>query len=624
MDPWNHDLSPEPARSPPPKMTSLTDYEVWDHDQTSIASEHERVQMNWTAPVDDNTFSSDPSLELRVRNSLLSSVPKNVLSHHLQAQSPLVPLNQNRPMSTRNRSFGDKREADHLTREVKWDQHVEQLQTHLVDTMPRRSGVVSQNRDELDELSKLHKTIEVLSASNTRLTEENKILNTKFEEERKHSNNISVLFKESQNNEERIRDELKRCQGELEAVNSRCLVFQESLERAKSRCGQLESKLSDSSSIETSKVLVERAHALEAENRRLLNQSERSLVALDEKANDCQSLSEENTKLRERLSKIASCKDISVQTDSRVYNSVAVQPTSAVLGLDANSISERLSNARDATERTILIRQHQDEVARLVNEHEENIRDLEFRHSNRLKEVEEQSSEELMTRLQQLRRSLTAENQKRIEEMERKHRQELTKIREERDRKIASTTNALETSLAQVTASTQQLEQEHQRRIALENRLEELSNEYQNERNSLMKQHRQEVEALRLTVEHEKVLLLEAIQKGCNEVITNSRHLAVMSNRNPISRGIISKSVQPPDSTQEYTSYFTSPLSIDVSASSHLSSTKNVDNTKIGTEKEAFHTKNEQSNFTTITPTSLSLSLAETEALVQKVLGGSL
>lgn len=624
MDDWSQDLTPEPARLPPPKQAELHESDMWDGEQGSLPSLPDPITDTWPAPDDDNTFSSEPSLGNRVYATLQGSVPRSIVSQHLRNRNhhnPLGQLDPNVPHKTRARKPHPDSGMTSVPREIKLEHTLEQLRRELKEARAKISelNLVSQNVDA-EALSKLHKAIEVLSASNTRLTEEKESLQLKLEEELSRCKNLETAVKDSREEYAKTKQELQSCQAELEHVTTQLIETQTAFELVNGKCQKLEQRLTEHSSYDTQAMramrksnqeLHSRAQSLEAENKDLYKQAELQMAALESKCKECLNLTEEKAILLRRVDKNPSSK---VQTDFVQTKEVEVQTSFSEK--DVTSVSERLASVREATERTNLLRQHQQETSRLIEDHEQSLRDLEQRHSQRLQEVEEQAAEELANKLLQLRRSLTAAHQNRLDEMEKRHRQELTKTREDRDRKVAIATDSLEAALAQVTASAEQLEQDSQARLALEHRLDTLIRDHALDRQTLLEQHQRDMEKFRVCAEEKRASLLDEIQRGCNEVFSGSRC---------------------PTDTSPSTTNAPSGLEIgDVKARhgeprlSALSPRSEGTTSTMFSQPQADETKEEvskprkcHSTFQASSSLSLSQSLAETEAIVLKVLGGN-
>lgn len=623
MDDWSQDLSPEPARTPPPKMTDLQDYDFWDADHLSLASLPNPAADLWPTHGDDHTFSSDASLGARVQSTLQHSVPKNVLSHHLRQHVPLATLNPNRP-STMMRPRTAKTEPTLVPRELKSRHNpLEQLKTQLAEANTKVAELTEKQRVEDEELTQLHKTVEILSASNSRLTEEKAALHSKFEEESNRCKRLEAAVKNFQDESTSSKLELQSCQAALDATNAKLTESQRDLANSNAKCQHLETQLTERPSIDTRAIremrksnqeLNTRTHALEEENRELRKQADERMAALTDKCEECAALTEECAILRRRLDKGRN-QDAYVQTDSVETNCVEVQTESASGGFDPIAMSERLSGAREVLERTSLLRRHQEEIARLVHDHEQNISDMEKRHSQRLQEVEDQAAEEVATKVLQTRRSLTSDHQKRLDEMQRRHRTELVKVRDERDRKIATLTDSLEEALAQVTTTTEQLEQECHAHRLLEGRLEELSVDCEREKKTLLEHYHHELQTVRITAEDERASLLDEIQRGCNEVITDKRRHS-----------------EEPSSTESTASKFdfgVGPMRQDPSPVNELPRVSQTASALAdqplagGARDQTFKPRNLPLTSNSGYSLSLSQSLAETEAMVMELLGGS-
>jgi hypothetical protein len=621
MDDWSHDLSPEPARAPPPKMTDLKDYDFWDADHLSLASLPDPAADLWPAHGDDHTFSSEPSLGARVESTLQCSVPKNVLSHHLRQHAPLATLHPNRPSTMRPRTA--KADPTLVPRELRARHRLEELKTQLTEANAQVADLTEKQRVEDEELAKLHRTVEILSTSNARLTEEKGALHSKIEEESNRYKSLEATIKSFQDESTSSKLELQRCQAAFDATRAKLTETQRDLAHSNAQCQHLETQLTERPSIDTRAIREMRKsnqelnscnHALEEENRELRQQAEEQMTALNAKCEEYAALTEECAILRRQLDKGPS-RNVFAQTDSVETSCVEVQTEAASGGFDPTMISERLSGAREVLERTSLLRRHQEEVARLVHDHEQNVSDMEKRHSRRLQEVEDQAAEEVATKVLQTRRSLTSDHQKRLDEMQRRHRTVLVKVREERDRKIATLTDSLEEALAQVTATTEQLDHEYQARRVLEGRLEALSVDCEREKNILLEHHHNELQTMRANAEDERATLLDEIQRGCNEVITDKRRYseAPISTRTTASQfdfgvGPIREEPFPPNEL--------TPVSLTAAVSAGQALTG-------GDRTETLKPRNPPLTSQRGYSLSLSQSLAETEAIVLELLGGS-
>ena len=626
MEDWSQDLTPEPARAPPPKMMDFSVSEIWDADQSSLPSLPDPFPA--AADDDNNTFSSEKSLEARVQATLHSSVPKSVLSQHLRHQ-PLTKLEPNRDRPTasfrQTKSSSYKTNTTTVPREVKLEHHLEKLRRELAQANAKIVELTQSPISGEEEVTKLHKTIEVLSASNTRLAEEKESLRILREEESSRCINLETALKDAQHEFGGAKKEVQACRQELEDVTTRLTEQQTAADNANTKCQELEVQLAENSSQDTRDMrelrksnheLHTREQKIVEENKELRKQAEERMVALDAKCKECLTLTNERTILRRRLEKAPTSQNVSVQTDSVQTKCMEVQTDSVAGGVDASSISERLTRVREATERTGLLRQHQDEVAHLTEDHEQTISDLERRHVQRLQEAEEQAAEEQATKMQQVRRSLTTEHQKRLDEMERRHRRELAKIREERDRKLGTTTDSLEAALAQVTAATEQLEQESQKRLDVESNLETLRHDYAHEKKYLLEQHQNDIETFRISLEEERTSLLDEVQRGCNQVIVASRRLVVT-----------------PASTKTASTHFdfdVRTMRQEVPRLRELSPISQTTTSTTANQPLTDKAKQEVPLLTKLPPSSqtrssmtLSQSLAETEAFVLQVLGGT-
>ena len=650
MDDWSQDFSPEPARSPPPKMTDLNVYDFWDADQLSLASIPDATADLWPAHGDDHTFSSEPSLGARVQSSLQRSVPKNVLSHHLRQHAPLATVHPNRPSTTRPRTAKTNPGSASTARELKAGHELEHMRVQLAEASAKiadltgklraeeeevtklRSTVAEANakiadmtaksKAEDDELAKLRKTMEILSASNARLSEDKEDLRSKIEEESRRSKSFEASIKNFQGESTSANRQLQRCQADLHETKTRLMEIQGELAHSNARCQQLDTQLTERPSIDTRAIremrksnqeLNSRLHTLEEENRELRKQAEERMVASNAKCNECLSMAEECKTLRLRLDR-GPCQNAFAQTDSIVTNSMEVQTESVMGGFDPITITERTSGAREGLERTSLLRRHQEEVARLVHDHEQLLSDLESRHSQRLQELEDQVAEEVALKVLQTQRSLTSDHQKRLDEMQRRHRTELVKIRGERDRKLATLTDSLEEALEQVAATTELLEHESQTRRVLEDRLEALNVDCEREKKILLEHHSHELQTVQMIAQDEKAALLDEIQRGCDEVIIDRRRIleAPSSARTTVAQ---SDSAVESVSQEVFTLNELPPVSQSTSTDAGQSLAGGSRNVISRLRKLPFTVQGGYSS-------SLSQSLAETEAMVLEVLGG--
>ena len=649
MDDWSQDLSPEPAKGPPPKMTDLNDFDFWDADQLSLASLPDPATDLWPAQGDDQTFSSEPSLGARVQSTLECSVPRNVLSHHLRQKAPLATLLLNQSSTTRTRTAKSNPKIALASRDMKSDHPSEKLKAQLaeatvkiVDLMGKHKAEDEQaakllqkiaeanatiadlsekSREKENELENLHRTIEMLSTSNARLTEERDALRSKVEVESSRSKGYEAAMKSFQDESMIAQQELQHCRTELDETKTTLTELQSDLAHSNARCQQLDTQLTERPSIDTRAIremrksnqeLNSRMHTLEEENRKLRKQVEDGVIASNVKCMDCLSLTEECTILRQRLEK-RPCQNASVQTNSVETNVVEVQ-TDAIGGFDPINLSERVSGAREVLERTSLLRRHQEEVARLVHDHEQLISDLEKTHTQRLQEMEEQVAEEVLTKVQQTRRSLASDHLKRLDEMQRRHRAELVKIRSERDQKLASLTDSLEEALEQVAVTTEQLEHECQTRRVLERRLEAVGVDFEREKEILLEHHRHELRTARMIAQDERATLLDEIQRGCDEIITDRRRVLEAPSSTTTNVTQFDFAVGPVRQEGPATKEL-SPVSQSTSSSAGQSQAGGVRD-GISTMRNLPFTVQTGHSF------SLSQSLAETEAMVLEVLGG--
>lgn len=679
MDDWSNDLTPEPARRPPPKRMDLSNDEIWDGDQSSLPS---------LPPDETATFSSDPSLGARVISNLQTSVPKHVLSRRPRIVEPVDPSPRRRPSPALLKPMSARSARRNVPREIKLDNQLELLRKELAEA---NATIEKLQHEPRDDLTRLHKTIEVLSASNTRLAEEAKALQLRVTEE---TTKCSTALAEAHNEETAARLALQACNDELRAAKEAMAMEKQTVVRYTRTCEQLESQLTERHS-EESQALAElrrfndemsaKTRDVEERNKELHKQIEESMRALDLKCKECMDLAQERTILRSRLerplshdaavqtdsvetismgiqtdSDVVETKSIEIQTDLDVVDTRAIEiqtdsnvvetrsidiqtdsnlvetrsieiqtdPNVELGDLKSNTISERLTRIREATERTGLQRQHQKEVASLAEEHEQTIRAMEHRYSQRLDENEKQAAEEQTSKLNHVRRSLQAEHQKSLDEMERRHREELCRERSERGRKMSVTTEALEVALSEVAVTTQQLEEESRARAAAEGSLARLSINFEREKKDLVEQHEHTVVALRASCEDDRASMLDDIQAGCNQVFLDSRRLTLPLPTKAVDYMLTREAVEPITGTTKTVSFM--PTEEVQESFLSILSPRDPPSTKSPTSQFEFDWSKEDDGdmSQTLTPgsnatTTVSQSLAETEAFVLQVLGGS-
>lgn len=496
-----------------------------------------------------------------------------------------------------------------ISREVKLERHLEQVRIDL----EKANAKINELMQSSEDAGKLQKTIEVLSANNTRLTKDKEELELKLtegkealelkltEETRKRSSVESEL-KVAKEEVILTKEELNACRTEMLKLRRRLAEKETQLNEANNRCHDFETQVTELSAQESkalkdlqrsSKESLTKGQTLSEENSNLRQQAEETAAALEAKCKECLDLQDEGNALRRRLDRPVS-NDASVQTELVQTSCIEIQ-TEPVRDFETSSIvSERLTMIREATERTGVFRQHQDELSLLAEDHERAIQELERQHTKRVREMEEQASDEQATKIQQLRRSLKTNSQKQMDEMSTHHRKELSKLRKDNSRKLGQTTASLEVALDQVKASTEQLEGETRIRTALAAELEKLQRDYKEEKATLLQQHHEQVEALRAGWEEERTSLLDEIQQGCNQVILDSRRVLT------------------PSST-------TVP---NVTPSSAVPKAR-FDFRLEASNKEADAPDQLSPNSQTSSGSTVSQSLAETEAFVLKVLGTS-
>jgi hypothetical protein len=608
MDDWSNDLTPEPARLPPPRMVmDLSASEIWDADQSSLPS---------LSPDETATFSSDPSLGVRVLSNLHTSVPKHVLSRRPQN----VEVENRRTAIAKPTSLrsADKR---NVPREIKLDHQLEKIRRKLEEA---NATIEKMKQEPVEELTRWQKTIEVLSASNTRLTEEAKALQARVGEDAAKYSNMETSLKDAQEATACAEAELQACHAELDAAKAALEGQEQTVEEYTRKYEELEEQLVERSSRESQTLrelrvsnneLWTKANGMEEQNKDLRKQAEESLRALDSKCKECLDLTKERTVLRARAERPAS-QDASAQTDVPKTRSIEVQTDSnAQIGdLKSTAMSERLTRIREVTERTGLLREQEDEIAQLMEDHEETIRSMERRHNQRLQELEEQAAEEQTSKLQQVRRSLQSEHQKRLDEMEKRHRAELSKERNERSRKVGLTAESLEVALEEVAVATQQLEEESCARATAEASLQQLASNFESERQTLIEQYEHEIGILRANWVDEKELLFDDIQTGCNQVFLDSRRLMLPSSAKPVSCAHLDEAH---DASSQSPNLPVSPSN--VSAVQSPTSQFEFDWSK----GDATISQAKHAPVSTASAISVSKSLAETEAYVLKMLGGT-
>eukprot|EP00546_Thalassionema_frauenfeldii_P010618 CAMPEP_0178918936 /NCGR_PEP_ID=MMETSP0786-20121207/14118_1 /TAXON_ID=186022 /ORGANISM="Thalassionema frauenfeldii, Strain CCMP 1798" /LENGTH=170 /DNA_ID=CAMNT_0020592731 /DNA_START=75 /DNA_END=587 /DNA_ORIENTATION=- len=168
-------------------------------------------------------------------------------------------------------------------------------------------------------------------------------------------------------------------------------------------------------------------------------------------------------------------------------------------------------------------------------------------------------------------------------------------MRDELNQQLDATANSLDMAMNQVKATTEQYEHESQRRCSLEDEVERLTTYYKQQILNLSKQHKKEISSLTSNWERERTCVLDEIQEGCTDIINARRRkpapIQTFSTSLPENHEQFQFSVL--HSTEDQSAFIRSPTS--------------------------------QTTATSITAasTSVSQSLAETEAFVQKVLGGN-
>jgi myosin heavy subunit len=477
MPEWSEDLTPEPQATPPPQLDDYEESEIFWEDA-------------------DATFASDSSLGRQVHAHLNKSVPTFISPDWGR---PGVPQ---QPQRYRGASPITHDRMKHELQETQ--NQLKQARNKILEM----TGLVEHS--SCPEVGKLEKTIEVLSATNTRLAEEKRAIEKRVAAHEDAHSLLEKALEESNLKSKQLEQVLEKCRADLKITQDLEERKGRELEEVQAKHKLTEAKLAETLSDKRRTVselsksnheLNSRVQSLQQENQQLKKLSEESTVALDAKCQECLELMQERTVLRRRLEKPRQC-DAAVQTNEAFT-------------------SDRLTRIRQASERTGILRQHQEEVARLVEKHESQLSEMESRHLERLAEVQEQAIQEGATQAQQYQQNQTKQHQRRLEEMEDKHRADTKRMKEEYERKLAATTDSLELALEHVADVTEQLEEESRTRQNLDSRLEEMCNE----KTRLCEQHQAEIESLKVAWESERAALLTDIQRGCDRVITEHRRV---------------------------------------------------------------------------------------------------
>mmetsp|Transcript_22657 Transcript_22657/g.33452 ORF Transcript_22657/g.33452 Transcript_22657/m.33452 type:complete len:595 (+) Transcript_22657:82-1866(+) len=535
-----------------------------------------------------DTFSTDPTLGERVYTSLERDVPQNCtsLSGRKYNSSLDVTLNNHPTLSHRTTQA----RSDIVVKELKKNDFAQKIGSHSF----------------AQEVTRLYKTIELLSLSNNKLVEEKEDLQSKLSEQIKRNLVAEKTLCESEKEFSNAKKDLNESRSELQECISKMSRQKEDLENVNSKHCDIAAKYKEledryyicklelQKGLDSDQELNNEIRSLLAENRKLRKEKEVNLSTLNLKVEENQSLEDEN-------------KRIIAQGDNSTYKTVALQTNmveTASIGIQTESLqcssrfvghgskTDHLSRVREISERTALLREHQKDIDLVKEEYEDQIREIEVRHLEQLRELEKQTVEQHGTMLQQCKRSQVIKYQKRLIEVEEQHQMDMSKIRDEFNQQLAATAESVGVAMNEVKAATEQYEDESQKRLSLEEKLERLTKDYEQQTLNVTKQHAREIASLTSTWKKERTLLLDEIQVGCAELIDSRR-----GDVKPVSVSPFSASVQANHKNFQFTmSHNTEDLSSQI-----LSPTSQ----------------------TTATSTTVSQSLAETEAFVQKVLDGN-
>eukprot|EP00548_Thalassiothrix_antarctica_P003381 CAMPEP_0194135054 /NCGR_PEP_ID=MMETSP0152-20130528/5130_1 /TAXON_ID=1049557 /ORGANISM="Thalassiothrix antarctica, Strain L6-D1" /LENGTH=506 /DNA_ID=CAMNT_0038831081 /DNA_START=116 /DNA_END=1635 /DNA_ORIENTATION=+ len=487
---WSQEMTPQPSRPPPPMHVKQSST-FWEEDVSlpSLSDNLDVVLSPGTDSQQSDTFSSDLSLGMRVHKSLKRYVPqstsKSTSQNNIQQQthsgkkSLVADLSSDRG-STATESKNDTELDSFLKNQMNLAHQTKQARSDRGKKNIKIARHAPQSDGHLygEELTRLYKTIEVLSSSNNKLIQEKRDTQVNLSEVMEKCATAENCRHEINENFVRSQEELKKSRLKINELTSNASMQEEELRTLSSKYHDVNCKyeslrsMRERNSYQESEELQRyqksneelniEVRSLLTENRRLRRQAEESNSSLEFKEKEYQKVINERKTLLDRLVKPV-LRNAAVQTTTATTTSTQVQtdvlPHSSDYWMDS-SMSERLTRIREVSERTSLLREHQKKMDRVTQEHEKALRDMEVRHLQQIHELEEQAVEEHGAKLQQCKRTQATEYQKRLVEMEERHRNEISMIREECNHTLAVTEDSLEVALTQVKAITEQYEHE--------------------------------------------------------------------------------------------------------------------------------------------------------------------